>query len=354
MKLTGTHIVIALMAVVIAVLSWVLIYVSRDELRLHDDEIEEEIETGSAASVEQGRAIVRVDAQSQEASGIRAEALEPGQFEASVHVFGSVIDIAPLLDVRGQYLAASGERSALAAAQSAARLEYQRARALYADDRNISEQAFRDAESRYRVAEARLAAARSREAVLRASLETAWGPVISAWALKADSPVLAKLLSRRSMLVQLVFPYELPRSAAREKLMLAPVTARADAVRARFVSDAPRSNTALPGNTYFYIVSDVDLRIGARVIARVATGDDRIDGVIVPNKAVVWHAGKPWVYRKLDAETFGRYEISTANQLGAGWFQASGLQAGDEVVVSGVQLLLSEELKFQIRNENED
>ena len=30
------------------------------------------------------------------------------------------------------------------------------------------------------------------------------------------------------------------------------------------------------------------------------------------------------------------------------------LQVGDEVVVSGAQLLLSEELKFQIRNENED
>ncbi len=30
------------------------------------------------------------------------------------------------------------------------------------------------------------------------------------------------------------------------------------------------------------------------------------------------------------------------------------LNPGDEVVTSGAQLLLSEELKFQIRNENED
>ena len=33
---------------------------------------------------------------------------------------------------------------------------------------------------------------------------------------------------------------------------------------------------------------------------------------------------------------------------------ASHFDAGDEVVVSGAQLLLSEEQKFQIRNENED
>ena len=32
----------------------------------------------------------------------------------------------------------------------------------------------------------------------------------------------------------------------------------------------------------------------------------------------------------------------------------AGFEAGQEVVVRGAQLLLSEELKFQIRNENED
>jgi len=353
-KLTGSHIVIALMAIVIAVLSWTLIYVSRDKLRLHDDEIEEEIEIESAASVQDGRAIVHVDAQSQAASGILTRPLKPGQYEASIHVYGSVVDIAPLLELRGQYLEASGEHSALRASVSAVRLEYQRARSLYEDDRNISEQALRDAEGRLRVAEARLAAAQSRESVLREALAAAWGPVVSAWALEPGSASLAPLLSRRSMLVQLVFPYDLPRSAARSHLILSPVTARSGAVEAKFVSEAPRSSATLPGNTYFYIVKGADLRVGARVIARVATDDNEVDGVIVPNEAVVWHAGKSWIYRKQSPETFGRYEISTDHQLEDGWFQTNGLQTGDEIVVSGAQLLLSEELKFQIRNENED
>lgn len=354
MRFTASHIVIAVMAVAIAVLSWTLIYISRDQLRLHDEEIEEEIETGSSASVEDGRAVVRVDVQSQAASGLRTQPLSAAQYEASVHVYGSVVDIAPLLELRGQYLAAVGEQRALRAAVSAAQLEYQRAKSLYEDDRNISEQALRDVESRFHVAQARFASAQSRESVLRDSLSTAWGPVVSVWAMKSDSKSLAPLLSRRSMLVQLVFPYELPRSAALAHLILAPVTARAQAVEARFVSVAPRSSAALPGNTYFYIVSGADLRVGARVIARVATDDTEVDGVIVPNEAVVWHAGKSWIYRKQDAETFGRYEISTTRQLDDGWFQANELQVGDEVVVSGAQLLLSEELKFQIRNENED
>jgi len=353
-KLTGSHIIIAVMAIVIAVLSWALIYISRDQLRFHDEEAEEQIGTGSSASVESGRAIVRVDAQSQAASGIRTQALVAARYEASVHVYGSVVDIAPLLDLRGQYLAAVGEQRALHATVGAARLDYQRARSLYEDDRNISEQALRDAESRYQVAQARYASARSRESVLRDSMLAGWGPVVSRWATKADSASLEPFLSRHAMLVQLVFPYELPRSAAREQLILAPVTARSDAVRGRLVSEAPRSSLAVPGNTYFYLVEGADLRVGARVIARVATDNASIDGVIVPNDAVVWYAGKSWIYRKQDAETFGRYEVSTERQLGDGWFEANGLHAGDQVVVSGAQLLLSEELKFQIRNENED
>ena len=90
------------------------------------------------------------------------------------------------------------------------------------------------------------------------------------------------------------------------------------------------------------------------MLARVATDDASFDGVIVPNEAVVWHAGTSWAYLKHDAETFGRYQISTENQLGEGWFQQTSMRVGDQVVISGAQLLLSEELKFQIRNENED
>ncbi len=374
MKLTANHIIIALMAIVIAVLSWLLIYVSRDELQLHDEEYEEEIEIESTASVEQGRAIVRVDAQSQAASGIRLHSLQPAQYETALHVYGSVVDIAPLLETRGRYLAANAERRALQSTLSAARTEYRRAEVLYQDDRNISEQALRDAESRYRVAQARLDAAQSMQSVLGDALRTAWGPVVGAWAMAAQSESLAELLSRRSVLVQLVFPYDLPQSAVRPKLQLAPVTARENAVEAGLVSAAPRVSGALPGNTYFYLVRGADLRVGARVVARVATDSAMVDGVIVPNAAVVWHAGKSWVYRKRDAETFARHEISTASELGDGWFQATAVETvveqagadetglpqraslvpGDEVVISGAQLLLSEELKYQIRNENED
>jgi hypothetical protein len=53
-------------------------------------------------------------------------------------------------------------------------------------------------------------------------------------------------------------------------------------------------------------------------------------------------------------DKFVRKLVPTAQEMGNGWFTAEGFEPDDKVVVSGAQLLLSEELKFQIRNENED
>ncbi len=64
--------------------------------------------------------------------------------------------------------------------------------------------------------------------------------------------------------------------------------------------------------------------------------------------------GKPWIYTTKDGSHFSRKELVSPNDVGEGWFDSQTFNVGDEVVVVGAQLLLSEELKYQIRNENED
>ena len=52
-------------------------------------------------------------------------------------------------------------------------------------------------------------------------------------------------------------------------------------------------------------------------------------------------------------DSFQRRGLPNALRLGEQWF-VPGLEADDPVVVRGAQLLLSEELKSQIKNENDD
>lgn len=354
MRFTASHAIIAVMAVIIAVLSWTLIYFARDELGGEPAGHEDEIESTSAAGIDDGRAVVRVPTEGQKASGIATQALKAGTSEAAIEVYGMVMNPQPLAELRGRYLAAAAESRALRAALAGAESEYQRIEMLHRDDRNVSDQALKSAEARYRTELARQAAAEQGAASIRDAMRSAWGDAITGWATRPDSPMLEALLLQRAFLVQLVLPYDLPKSAARGRISVAPAMAREKARVARFVADSPQVDPGLPGETYFYVVDGGGFRAGMRVAARVGLGGTPVAGVIVPAQAVVWHAGKAWAYVKQDAQTFARHEVSAAEELDGGWFNAGGFQAGDEVVVSGAQLLLSEELKYQIRNENED
>jgi multidrug efflux pump subunit AcrA (membrane-fusion protein) len=354
-RIAPSQAIIAVMGLVIAVLIWTLVYFARDELRLDKDAYEEEIAIASTASEVDGRPVVRVSRASQAASGIAVQPLQSASSEDVLEVYGAVVGIQPLLELRGRYLAALGEVRSRQAAVRAAQAEYERMRLLYNDDRNVSEQALRAAESRFHSESAQLASAQATVDQLDAQLRNSWGEVVAGWTRTQDSSMLRALLERRSHLIQLSFPYDVQAaSAARGSLAIAPVSGRNKPRPARYVSEAPQSEAVLPGQTYFYLAEGGDLRAGTRVVARAGLGGKE-SGVLVPGAAVVWHAGKSWVYVKQDAELFARFPVGASHELGGGWFQPAGdLKPGDEVVVSGAQLLLSEELKFQIRNENED
>jgi hypothetical protein len=347
--------VIAVMACVIAVLAWTVVYYARDEWGLGEPAYEDKIESVSHATQIDGRPVVRLSTASQAASGIAVRPLEAAASEESVEAYGVVVNIQPLLDTRGRYLVAAGEARARRAALAAAEAEFKRMQVLFRDDRNVSEQALRNAEARFRSESAQLAAAEAALGALDSALRSAWGDVVAGWARNPDSATLKSLLGQRTHLVLIAFPFEVPESALRAAVSVAPVTARDRLRPARRVSEAPQVEALQPGQTFFYLAEGTDLRAGTRIVAHANAGGDRRRGVLLPREAVVWHAGKAWAYVRQDEETFARYAVRASRELGRGWFNPEGeLKPGDEVVVSGAQLLLSEELKFQIRNENED
>jgi hypothetical protein len=354
MKLRPAHAVIAVMAVVIALLSWALIYYSRDELGTQAEKHEDQIKTVSTAGVEDGRPVVRISAQSQKAAGIAVQTLKSAKREAAFEAYGIVVNLQPLAELRGRYLAAMAESRASRATLAAAESESRRMEMLFRDDRNVSEQAMKAAQARYYSELARQAAADQAAASIRDASRGAWGETVTGWAINPDSQTMRSLLQQTAFLVQLVLPHDLPRAAVRGKIAVAPAMARENSHPASFVADSPQIDPALPGETYFYLVNGGGFRAGMRVAARIRMGGAPVSGVIVPSAAVVWHAGKAWVYVKDDEQNFERFEVSTTDEMEGGWFNTAGFDDDDEVVVSGAQLLLSEELKFQIRNENED
>ena len=125
-------------------------------------------------------------------------------------------------------------------------------------------------------------------------------------------------------------------------------------IQADYVSQSIQTDISNIGKTYFYSAPADYLRVGMRVnVVPTEASSAALKGVVVPNQAIAWHGGMAWIYVKTSQDTFLRKPVASDIELDDGWFDTS-IAAGTEVVTRGAQLLLSEEFKFQIKNENED
>ena len=312
MNLRPAHAIIAVMAVIITLLSWALIYYSRDELGTQAEKHDEQIKAVSTARVDGGRPVVRISAESQKAAGIAVQALKSARREAAFEIYGIVANLQPLAELRGRYLAATAESKAARATLTAAESEYRRMEMLFRDDRNVSEQTVKSAEGRYRAELARQTAADQAAASIRDAIRGTWGETVTGWATNPDSQTIRSLLQQSAFLVQLVFPYELPRATVRGKVAVAPAMARENLHPASFVADSPQIDPAYPGETYFYLVNGGGFRAGMRVAARIRNARAALrspSAVIFPAAAAVWHGGKAWAYVKQDETDLPRQKF---------------------------------------------
>jgi len=346
--------IIAAMAVVIAALSWALVYYARDEFKLAAERRDIDIPAHAAITSDDGFAVVHVSPQSQNASGITTAALGGARAAATLEVAGVVLNPQPLLDLRGRYLAAAAEANALRTASANSKADYDRLRGLFDDERNVSERALLAAETQWQGDQARATAAQQAAATLLDDIRINWGMQAARWVSEGNTTAFDALAKRRAALLMMTLPYERQADADPTILTVAPDSSHAGQRPVRFVSAAPQADTLLSGATYLYLAENLDLRSGIRLTGQMKRAGKPRDGVVVPATAAVWHGGKAWAYVKDGDERFVRKPLATDQEMNDGWFAGEGFVPGDQVVVGGAQLLLSEELKFQIRNENED
>ncbi len=346
-------IIIGLQAFIIVVLAWVLVFYGKDEYEAYQRKDEEEIQTESHAKQEKGVTVVNLSEESQKASGIVIEPLRSASHQAESVTYGGVVGIEPLVDLRSRYLAARADAGAVRASIVSTQQDYQRLQALNRDNRNVSDRAVQAAEAAWKADEAKLAATDTLASGIRDSMRQQWGDTLARWAM-GEQGALGKLIAHEEVLIQVALPFEGLNPDKISEIQIVPAGSHGKPVTAIYVSPSPQTDPTIQGRTYFFRAPANELRAGMRVEARIRMPGKQSAGVVVPNAAVVWYAGKAWAYRKQDDDKFVRQLVDTSQEAGDGWFNPTGFKEGDEVVTNGAQLLLSEELKYQIKNENED
>lgn len=347
--------IIGLQALLIVTLFWVLIFYGRDEYEAYQAEQEEEIESPSRVSEKAGINIVSLPLATQQNSGITTERVLSSTYQGKINSYGNVIAIDNLIEAKANYLRAKTDINLARSASGNNQQQYQRLKALNADDKNVSDRAVQEALATVNADNAKITASELQLKNLQTSVRLQWGEELVKLASDEKlAPHLENLLNRKNALIQVSFPLDSATPKHGSSIGLTPINGSAAPIKAIYVSPASTSDTNSFGKTFYYSAPAELLRIGMRVnIEADPSGGSATSGVVIPNQALVWYGGKPWAYFKQGKDQFVRKPISADTEVDTGWFN-QGIDANSEVVVSGAQLLLSEEFKYQIKNENED
>jgi hypothetical protein len=294
-------------------------------------------------TVQNGRIVLSLDAQSQNRLGIATVALSESSVRAQFIAPSVVLPVQELANLRSGYVAAQAQLEKARANLNVAGKEYQRLKILYQDNQNASAKALEAAEGTMQADTAGVSAAQQQLDLQAALVRQQWGTTVAEWTTQ-NTAALERVLSLQEMLVQITIPPEKETSPPPTISLEMPAGGRASA---SFVSASPRLDPRIQGRTFLYITTArPGLAPGLNLIAHLAMGKP-IRGFVIPESAIVWSEGQAWIYRQLSSNQYSRFVAATDIPVEGGFLTIKGLSSGDRVVVIGAQSLLSEELLLQ-------
>jgi hypothetical protein len=278
---------------------------------------------------EQGNTVVSMSDDDQGDAGIVFGNPATGQWSQEVKGYGRVLDPAPLAGLINELVLAQ-------AATNATTREWERQKTLLAQS-NTSPRALQAAEA---------AALRDQLAVqsVRDRLALAGGTALAG---RNDLVDFVQALSaRQAALVRVDLP-------GGESLAAPPAAARVVSLSgktadAKFLSPALDVDPQFQGQGFIYSIqpNSNSLSPGQAVTVWLQVPGDPMSGVIVPPNAIVRLEGSGWVYvMNKGGEAFTRRQIPLDRPTDAGGFVSGVIKTDDYIVVTGVQTLLSQELK---------
>jgi multidrug efflux system membrane fusion protein len=270
-------------------------------------------------SVVDGEPTITLDDKTQREIGIVTARVAQSTHAEEMELFGTVVDVQELAALQNQAVAARAQLEQANAKAAFDRAELQRLRTLNADNRNVSDRAVQEAAANVAADEGAAASANASMRAAGSTIVQRFGPAVV--------PLIPDLVAMRKVLVQITMPMG----------VAAPQSLRIRDLDARLLSAAPRVDAKLQGTPYLYVAPGGTLAAGMNVTARYA-GARGVAVAAVPPEAIVSWEGRSWVYVRRSATQFSRRE-------------ASVVQPGADVVTSGAQQLLSEEMRAELHEE---
>lgn len=299
----------------------------------------------------QGRPAVRLEQEMLDKTHVETIRLEEQSLLHEIRTIGEVVDITPLLEARSRYLDLKSEKDQVSASLEVADDTVDRLSTLQSLESNISTRELDAAKLEYKKSKIRLDTLNSHIENSRNIIRQRWGGVLADWAMDSQSARLPVFAINGDEILLLV---QSPVSGVPESIYVNSSDERTNARQADFISPAPRALANRRGDTYYYSTKREELRSGMRLYVWVPDPEQEISGYILPRNAIVWYNGRPWFYVREDDNHFVKKQVVEYIVTEQGWLVQDSDFAGLDVVIAGSQLLLSEEYRWQIPDEDDD
>jgi hypothetical protein len=300
-----------------------------------------------------GQSVITLDPEIQKLSGIETITLKPVNYQTEFTANGGAINIRPLIALHHRYLVALTEYSSAAAKFKQAEQNLNRQQDLYrngvSSKRNLQEQ-----QAQWQSCKAQVDATNFQGKAIIDEVLLNWGKELAEWALSSNSDKLNTFLSGRKTLLQITLPANKHLTDDIQTIHIAASGNRSKAHKAELISAAVQTETVAQGESYYFQTSDKNIITGMNVTAWIPEQNANVTGVIIPKSALVWYMGQAFVYLKTAEETFIRRIIDRYSATSEGYFVPGAIKPGEQIVTTGGQMLLSEELRGQIPGEGDD
>lgn len=317
-----------------------------------DEDDEGEEEEGDDGSLQP--LTVTLDDEAVEYAGVDIMPVKEKLFFPEIKAFASVVDVRELIQWRSRLNQLQSALTLARVSENSSRQELERLKKLAGNTGSVASKNVNYAEASWQEARANLQAARFQLEDAETELKQSWGQVIAAWIIDKDSKEFERLVNREDSLLLVTVPVDESLPADVSVIRVSREADRDAARKAYYVSPAYVASQVAQGETYYFRIATGKLRLGMRLDAWIPQNDEPLRGFHIPEQAIVWYAGQPWSYIKQDEATYKRRSLVSGQAVAGGIFIQSGFEAGEELVISGSQMLLSEEFRWQIHGEDDD
>lgn len=322
----------------------------------HGDDDDDDGPSGehTAGEIMSGRFLVHMPKEIQARANLQLLRLMRAEHRDETHALARIVDIQSLLELRLRYREAETEKNIAQATLQISGQEFERLKLLRSEASNISERQLQQARLEWMSNQSHLQSAEVKMDNLRNQLIQGWGPLLTE-AILNGSDLAENLFARRSVLLLVTLEGGRLLPANTDSILVNVHGNREQTQAAFYISPAAFTDNRIYGQTYFFHTSaNAALRMGAYLDAWIPAGKASQEGVYIPPAAVIWYADKPWVYVKSGADTFARREVRVYSVTRDGWFVRDGFSPDEEIVLYGGQMLLSEEFRWSIPDEDDN